>query len=174
MFLGLNQDVAAIAKVAYGVNQARLIFSDAPPTGSYDYISNVSKNQNEALQQAIKKVFGLAGRREMIETNVLFLTVRYPNAAGLKQAATGDAQLSTSDGFIVRSNYPIGSLVHTFENYQDTPVVDRTGLAGYFDLKYDAKDDTTEGLKKAVLENLGLELVPGKDRVEFVVIGKAD
>ena len=49
--------------------------------------------------------------------------------------------------------------------------MDRTGLTGYFDLKWNYAH---EGLEKAVLDNLGLELVPGTDRVEFLVVNKAN
>jgi hypothetical protein len=43
-------------------------------------------------------------------------------------------------------------------------------LEGYFDLKWDY---THEKLDKAVLDNLGLDLVPGKGRVEFLMVDRA-
>jgi len=178
MVLGLNQGVPEIAYVAYNVNdaprisRARMIFSIPVPAGTYDFISNVPKNQLEALQQEIKKEFGLVGRREPIETNVLILTVRNPNAPGLKRTPGGDFRVGRSDGFITLSNLSL-AYVHTLleNNLAGVPIVDRTGLTGYCDLKWDA---TTDGLKKAVRDELGLELVPGQDRVEFVVMDKAN
>ena len=152
-------------------------FSVLVPEGAYDYISNVPKNAHEALQQEIKKEFGLVARRELIETNVLILTVRNPNAAGLKRSASANLPVSRSNGFISVHNFPISTLHLLLENniYEKntlgTPIVDRTGLTGYYDLKWDS---TPDGLKKAVLDNLGLELIPGEDRVEFLVVDKAN
>jgi RNA polymerase sigma factor (sigma-70 family) len=185
MLLGLDQSMAEIVYAAYNdgsappISRARIIFSVPVPEGTYDYISNVPKNQLEALQQEIKKEFGLVGRREVIETNVLVLTVRNPNAAGLKQSASGDVHVSRSNGIISLSNLPISYLPTLLEdNLRDsqrsllgTPVMDRTGLTGFYDLKWDSKH---EGLEKAVLDQLGLELVPGHDSVEFLVMDKAN
>ncbi len=50
-----------------------------------------------------------------------------------------------------------------------TPIVDRTGLTGYFDLRWDSAH---EGMEKAVQNQLGLELVHGTDLVEFLVVNK--
>ena len=85
MVLGLNQGITEIIFAAYNdvsvavpISRARIIFSVPVPEGTYDFISNVPKNQRGALQQEIKNKFGLVGRREMIETNVLILTVQKP------------------------------------------------------------------------------------------------
>jgi uncharacterized protein (TIGR03435 family) len=178
MLLGLNQSMPEIVFAAYNdgrfpsISRARMIFSDPIPEGTYDFISNVPKNQKEALQQEITKEFGLAGRLEWIETNVLLMIVRNPNATGLKRSVSAPAESSRTNGILSFSNFPTTNLPVLLEDLRPgTPVVDRTGLTGYFDLKWDRKHDS---LEKAVLEQLGLELVPGQDRVEFLVIDKTN
>ncbi|HWY31684.1 MAG TPA: DUF3738 domain-containing protein, partial [Candidatus Acidoferrum sp.] len=89
------------------------------------------------------------------------------------------AHVNRSNGFISWSNHPISTLRRLLENnMRDTennrlgiPVVDRTGLGGFYDLNWDSTHDPVE---KAVLDQLGLELVPGKDRIEFLVVGKTN
>jgi RNA polymerase sigma factor (sigma-70 family) len=189
MVLGLNQGVTEIVFAAYNdvsvappirpISRARMIFSVPVPEGTYDFISNVPRNQHEALQQEIKNKFGLVGRRETIETNVLVLAVQNPNAAGLKRGMSAAYHARKSNGILSLSNMPIFGLHFLLENNMldpqnkllGIPVVDRTGLTGCFDLKWDSKHET---LEKAVLDQLGLELVPGTDRVEFLVVDKAN
>ena len=190
MVLGLNQGVTEIVFAAYNdvsiappISRARMIFSVPVPEGTYDFISNVSRNRHEALQQEIKNKFGLDGRREMIETNVLVLTVQNPNATGLKRYPSPGYHVSKSNGILSLSNYPLSALPILLENNMlvapydpqnkllGIPVVSRTGLTGCFDLKWDSKH---ESLEQAVLDQLGLELIPGTDSVEFLVVDKAN
>ena len=171
MFLGLNQSVTNIVSVAYGVSSARVIFSGPIPAGKYDFISNTPKQQLEALRQEIKKEFNLVGRRESITTNALMLILRNRNAGGWKRSASASLSFNQSNGFISMSNYPAAALSRLAENLLETPVVDRTGMTGYFDLRWDS---TPDGLKNAIFDNLGVELVPGREPVEFLVVDKAN
>ena len=54
---------------------------------------------------------------------------------------------------------------------------DRTGLADRFDidLKWDERDRqhrNSEGLKQVLLDHLGLELVPGRESIDMLVVEK--
>jgi uncharacterized protein (TIGR03435 family) len=57
------------------------------------------------------------------------------------------------------------------------PVLDRTGLTNNFDveLKWERKNDDSrkDSFKKAVLDQLGLELVPTNMPIEMLVVEKA-
>jgi uncharacterized protein (TIGR03435 family) len=53
--------------------------------------------------------------------------------------------------------------------------VDATGLTGHFDidLTWDQTDsplETTDSLKQALLEQLGLELIPSKEPISLLVV----
>ena len=59
----------------------------------------------------------------------------------------------------------------------DLPIVNQTGFNNYYDyaIKWDEPDPkkpNSEGLKKALLEQLGLELVPAREPIEMLVIEK--
>jgi uncharacterized protein (TIGR03435 family) len=161
--------VGDIMQAAYGVSAGRLIYSTPVPIGRFDFISNLQKGQMEALQKVAKEKFGLVGKRQIVETNVLVLTVRYRNSAGLKPSSTTQGSASLSNDSIACRNRPISLLAYYLENCLKTPVVDRTDLTGNFD--FDIKWDSTPGdLKKVLLEQLGLSLVPGREAIEFFVV----
>jgi len=167
--MGLNDSATEILSAAYGVPTARMIFLAPLPEGKYDFISNVPRNQRQALQQAIKKTFGLVGNYQSIGTNVLELVARKP-AIGLKQSASGGPDFSGADGSVWLSNQPISSLAYFNEFFIGTPVENRTRLKGYYDLKWDS---TTNGLEQAELENLGVELVPTNLPIKMLLVEKA-
>jgi uncharacterized protein (TIGR03435 family) len=56
-------------------------------------------------------------------------------------------------------------------------VIDRTGLAGRFDvdLKWDeqVEGQNPDAFKQVLLDQLGLELVPSRESVEMLVVEKA-
>ncbi|EEF61666.1 TIGR03435 family protein [Pedosphaera parvula] len=175
MALGLGESIPDLLTVAYGVGPAQLILTVPVPDGKYDFIANlttgVEANQ-EALRQEIKKKFGLIGRRETIETNVLFLTVQSRNAAGLKPAA-GQSTGSQGNDYYSAHNQSIPCLVGYLERSSGVAVIDQTGLTNNFDIDF-KWDSTFEGLKQVLLDKLGLKLTLGRQSMEFVVVEKAN
>jgi uncharacterized protein (TIGR03435 family) len=173
--LGLGVSATAIVQEAYGVSLGRLIFSTPVPLGKYDFIFNLPSGQREAMQQEIRKKFGLVGRRELIETNVLVLTLRHRQATGLRSVSAPDNQMfsdrDSRTGSYSCHQMPISNLAAFIEDYLQVPVVDRTGLAGRFDI--DIKGDSTpDGLKQVIQDELGLELVPSRESIEMLVVEK--
>jgi uncharacterized protein (TIGR03435 family) len=167
--MGLNDSAAEILSAAYNVPRARMIFLVPITEGKYDFISNVPKNQRQALQQAIKKEFGLAGNYKLVKTNALEFIVRKP-AVGLKRSVSANPEFSGANGFVWLSNQPIATLAYFNEYFIGTPVENHTRLTGYYDLKWEF---STDGLQQAELENLGLELVPTNMPIEMLVVEKA-
>jgi uncharacterized protein (TIGR03435 family) len=168
--VGLGVGVPEIMLNAYSTSLGRMIFSSPIPIGRYDIIDSLLTGQQEALQQAVKKKFGLIGKRQLIETNVLVLTTRYRNAAGLRPVSGQDA-FDMGNGSISGRDRPFAVLIFCLEDYLKIPVLDQTGLKGNFD--FDLKwDGTPDELKRAVQQQLGLELMPGRETVEFVVVNK--
>lgn len=76
------------------------------------------------------------------------------------------------------SERAFATLVQFLEvNYLKIPIIDQTGLIGSFDfnLRWTASwnDLNVESLKRALIEQLGLELVPSREPIETLVIEKA-
>jgi uncharacterized protein (TIGR03435 family) len=176
--IGIGVPVRNIVQAAYGGPAGRMILSTDLPPGRYDYIANLARNSDEALQREIKKKFGVAGKWETRETDVLLLKVKRANAQGLKPASAHIALANSYAGHYSCTNAPLSWVAEFLDNYFEVPVIDRTGLNRHFDidLKWDEPDQqhlNPEGLKQVLLDEFGLELVPGREPVEMLVVERA-
>jgi uncharacterized protein (TIGR03435 family) len=183
-WVGVGQPVFEIARVAYGWRPGRIIFTGTQPRERYDFISTLPKKSGIALQAEFKKQLGFVGHREMRDTDVLVLKVRRPNAAGLKPPTGGGSDYS-NNGYYHCDNSPLSSdsgwypgISRFLEDYFEMPIIDQTGLIQNFciDLRWNEQfggDPSHDALKKALLDQLGLELVPANLPVEMLVVEKA-
>jgi uncharacterized protein (TIGR03435 family) len=176
-WLGMDDTAKQVVQAAYGGRTTRTIVSMELPDTKYDFISNVNSPGDEALKELIKKQFGLVGRNETFETNVLFLRVAQPNAPGLKRAknSRGPSTLNLDGNEFKVSNGSIGFCANFLEDAMETPVVDQTGLKGNytFDLKLGNGASQQEVISQAISDQLGLELVPGTAPIEYLIVEKA-
>lgn len=187
--LGLDNSAYDIVRYAYGGAPFQTVFLTTLPQKKYDFIANLESGDvnigggiwpasSVALQQEVKKQFGVVARYQNVETNVLFLKVKNPNAPGLRPTTQPNSSRGTIErpGEFNAVNFvPLG-VVMTLEKLFKMPVVDQTGLDGSFDvnLKWNpGNDPQQENLKQAVLDQLGLELVPGRASVQMLVVAKA-
>jgi uncharacterized protein (TIGR03435 family) len=182
--LGISQPVQTIVTSAYGQSSERTLFSAKVPSGKFDFIANLPSGNREALQNEIRQTFALTGRQATKETEVLLLKVSNANASGLKpndpQRLEHNASSSSRSGagYFNCRNQRISNLAEFLESHLKVPVVDQTQLTGNFDvdLKWDESDyqhPNEDGLKQAVLDQLGLELVPAREPVQMLVVEKA-
>ncbi len=176
--MAFNKSIGRLLQNAYQVREPRIIFSGKKPEGRFDYIDSVPDHQLEALQAAIRKKFGLTGRREMRDTDVLRLKVANANAPGFHRAASPRSPNlnNTAAGLFKIRNETMANVTHSLEMYLRTPVIDETGLTGRFDasLRWDAteQDYDPEGMKEAILNQLGFELIPDHQVIEVLVVEK--
>jgi uncharacterized protein (TIGR03435 family) len=180
--MGVAVPAEIVVTAAYGCELPdRVVLTTSLPDGNYDFIANLPEGNHEALQRVIRQQFGVVAKWEMLETNVLLLTVKIPNAPGLsptaKKQSPAEYYGTTSYGAVDK---PLTNLVNFLEANAGLPVVDQTGLTGRFDfdLKWiESKVQQTQGLpgplRLALIDQLGLELVPGREPVEMLVIEKA-
>jgi uncharacterized protein (TIGR03435 family) len=181
LYVGICVPADDIIRAAYkpvSLASLRTVFSAEIPKGNYDFISDLPNGSATALQEEVKKKFGVVGKWEMIETNVLVLRRANPNAPKLKTTATPDESSSYNhQGEFKLVNMQFSSVANFLEHTFETPVVDQTGLTGSFDvdLKWNYRNDSQHlNLKQALYDQLGLELVPGTAPVKMLVIEKTN
>jgi len=181
--LAISVSFEELTAHAYEQSQARTIFPKTVPSGSFDFIANLPSGNDDALQNEIKRKFGFTGRRETRNAEVLLLEVQNAQAPDRQlanpKAREGNSQSSWRSGpgsFICR-NQAIDVLVGYLEDHFKIPVIDQTGLTNQFDidLKWDEADyrhPNLESLTPALLDQLGLALVPTNMPIEMLVVGK--
>jgi uncharacterized protein (TIGR03435 family) len=178
--MGTGVSASTLVSAAYGfATTARTILATGLPEGRYDYIVSLTNGNAEALQQEVKREFGVIARIETRETNILLLKVKAPNAPGLKPSTSSLAdQFENWDpGHFESKNKPLGYLACTLELYANVPVIDRTGLTNGFDINLhweqtDLQNHNWNNVNQA-LAPLGLELVPSREPIEMLVVEKA-
>jgi uncharacterized protein (TIGR03435 family) len=182
-WIGIGRRVRDIAGIAYGWRTGRILFADTEPTDRYDFISTLPQGSAAALQAELKRKLGFVGHWEMRDMDVLVLKVRRSNAPGLKPPIDGRND-GCSRGRYHCDNAPLYSdsahfpgITRFLEGYFEMPVIDQTGLTQnyHIDLKWNERwgqDPNHDALKQALLDQLGLELVPANMPVEMLVVKK--
>lgn len=174
--MGLGVTVPEMMQAVNFCDAERMIFSAPMPPGKFDFISNPAQNAFDALRKQVRRQFHLESRRILVETNALILTVQNPKPPGLKpaQAAEKGSLWHQNGSFTATHMDGMWVLVQSLEDSLGVIVADRTGLPGDLDvtLKWDG---TPDGLKQALLNQLGLKLAPGDQPVPVImeVVGPA-
>ena len=181
-FVCINVKPKIMAAFAYGISPIRIRFSSPPPTNRFDFIATLPQGSQEALQRELKSRFGLVGHKETENLEVLLLKVSHPDAPGLRPPIVGKSDAYMKAGSFHTSDAPLGpgkgfqGLAAYLETYFNQTVIDQTGLTQHFsmDLRWREQNfrDHPEGLKQAMLDKLGLELVPANLPVEILVMNQ--
>ena len=159
------------------------------PGGYYDCIANLPGGSREALQQLVRKKFGLVGKYEMRDLDMLLLEVDRSAAPGLKPVTAPPPNprppSRISNGIVYYQNRSLSELAAILERRLEFPVEDQTGLAGHYDFnvptqyggpsvpgKTGASPQRIERARQWLHNELGLKLVPNRQPHEVFVIEK--
>jgi uncharacterized protein (TIGR03435 family) len=164
---------------AFGGWSSERIITNAPlPSGNFDYIASLPRGNEEALKQKVLEKFGVTAHVETREMDVLNLQIKTAGAPGLKPH-TGDRKSSGSssgNGRYTFKNEGITGVAWYAEGLFKVPVIDHTNLKGQYDvdLHWTDPDPYHAFFAQALLDQLGLELVPSKANLKVLVIDKAE
>jgi uncharacterized protein (TIGR03435 family) len=168
--------------LAFDASLSRILTNAPLPEGKFDFNITQPRRADESigplLQQALKSAFGLTGSRETNDVEVLLLKVKVPDAAGLVVSPTPSGSFRYGPGDIEGMNVSMTAMAAALENCLKKPVIDETGLTNLYDvtLKWDQKsadESNSEGLLKALREQLGLDLEPATRPIGMVRIEQA-
>jgi uncharacterized protein (TIGR03435 family) len=178
MVLGIGQSAEGILLSAYDGSSSRLVRTVNLPEKKYDFIANLPHDSRQALQAEIKRKLGLVAHHETRLTDVLQLKVKKAGADGLRTSDGQGGSARTSAGQFSCVNQPLSCLAGMLESSFKVPVVDHTELAGSFDIDlfWDALDyqhQNPDALKQALVDELGLELIPAKEPIDILVVERS-
>jgi len=185
-----NVTLSDCVQWAYGLAAFQLPGS-YPGGDSYDIAAKTDSPVPVArlramLQELLENRFHLAIHRESRMLPVYQLVVakgnpKLPKAAADGPVHTADSLPRVDNGAFVFANATLAQFAEMFGKLQgvDLPVVDRTGIAGSFDIVLKSAPDAarerdTARLFALVQEQLGLKLVSAKAPFEIVIIDHAE
>ena len=175
-FLGRNVTLEQIIPAAYQVQPSRVVFPENMPTNRFDLLVTVRKEPAEKLKAIVKRKFGYTAQWKEVETEVLEIRIVRHNAPGLRPS--GDASSSTQfrSGKRYLTHAPVGQLVWILESFLKVPVVDKTGLTGFYDYSFPWDWRGIENPDLATvngwLAELGLTLRPEPEIMTMMVVKK--
>lgn len=175
-WVAIGRPIKMFIAYAYDWLPGRIVFDSGDPEKRYDMIASLPRGSAEALRREIKDKLHLVGHPETRDTDVLLLKVSRPKARGLKPPSGWELQdpwghFTCDNQTISTDRFSELSLAMELEFIFDKPVIDETGLTQKFNIDLKWKGDKN-ALKQALLDQLGLELVPGNMPVEMLVVEK--
>jgi uncharacterized protein (TIGR03435 family) len=169
-----NTSFIGLLQTAYAVSPQRMALPADPPANNFDLMLTLRDHQREALQAAIKRKFGFAGRKETRETEVLRLEVKDPELLAYHVSKReSKMDFKNGKGLWAWSNFPISFVADYLEGVFNQPVIVQPGLAHRYDITFQWEDGQDE--KQALTNELaqaGLELVPDREPIEMLMVEK--
>lgn len=186
--IGRNLDLEMMIEYAYNYHDmARTILPpEGFPGGGFDFLVTAPGGM-EQFRAQIRTQFGYTAHKEVRATDVLVLKVNRTNAPGLKPSTGDRPNPPARPGTIKWANLTISSWSTQLEYEENlpVPVLDQTGLKGSYDIDLDwggpiwpadgsrkITKASQEKLRQAVLDQLGLELIPTNLPTEMFVVEK--
>jgi uncharacterized protein (TIGR03435 family) len=167
--IGKEIDFRDLIRHAYDLDSkfysVRTLYPAGLPQGRYDFLATLSDHPEEKLQAEIRKQFGYVAHVEVRETDVLLLTVVNPALLEAKAVAG-----STLQWFNETQSLP--TIATSWENSLQIPIVDKTGSTNRYDprtILVPYRPDLAV-VNRALRTNLGLQLVPGREPIEMLVV----
>ena len=171
--IGRDTTLVSILQMAYGFEPTRMVLPNNLPDTNFDFMATLPNCSRIAFQDEIEQTLGLRGHPEMVRTNVLLLQVKNADAPDLKISTTTTPgwRQQWGDTVYCATNLSISDLGSFLEQTPfKRPVIDLTGLTDKYDIdiKWEAHDE--DSLKKVLLDQLGLELVPTNMPIEMLIV----
>jgi uncharacterized protein (TIGR03435 family) len=161
---------------------SRIILPPNFPRGNFDLMLTLptvpDRQPREALQAEIKNKFGIVAHVETIETNVLILKVKNTAGPALQETKGGMPSYPTRSpqNKISIKNQDLSGVAACFGSLLKTIVHNQTEIQGRYDiaLQWRRRETETEedAFKRAVLEQLGLEFVPSRESLKYLIVEK--
>jgi uncharacterized protein (TIGR03435 family) len=175
--------VLDVLSSSYSINPARILNSSALPEGPFDFTVKTPDTGNDTVQtwlrQAVAVTFGVTARPETKEMDAFVLKTGQLTEHLAPTVSTGGSSMSSGGGSLNCVSQSMSSLAWSLEAILKKPVIDETSLTNRYDFqllwneKESGETDPVE-LRRALHEQLGLELEPTRRVVEVLAVTVAD
>ena len=172
-----NVAIQELIANAYKFSDVRILFPDHLPQDRYDLLVTPPLPSGRTLKDEIQRRFGLVAHTEVRNTEVLLLRVNHTGGPGLRVSSQGLGSSMASPHEITIHHQQFDGFASSLEWRFRKPVIDQTGLNQDYDIhiQWQARPGQTdrEAFRQALLDQLGLELVPANQPLEMLVVEKA-
>jgi uncharacterized protein (TIGR03435 family) len=176
-----NTSIQALVAAAYDSSPNRVLMPQSFSTQHFDMmftLPTLSRGQAKwMLQENICKQLGLTIQSESRTANVLLMKMKSGGAPGLKPAHGGPSGLRSTRSSLDMENESLSELAGFLEHSLGKPVLDETGVKPPFDvhLQWASSGNDAlaiDALTNAVLDQLGIELIPDNRSIEMLSVRK--
>ena len=161
------------------ISKLRTIVETNLSNEGYDFIANLQNDSKTQLRLEIENELGIVGKIESRPVNLLALR-ESTNRNGMNAGSVLQGVIEVGNGKSMLRKTSVDELAKKLEEVMRFPVVDQTGISNHFDLALKwtgkwtgGKDGSSNEIKKVLLDQLGLELVPTNMPIEMLVIERA-
>ncbi|TFG52126.1 MAG: TIGR03435 family protein [Candidatus Aminicenantes bacterium] len=161
---------------AFGVPESRVVLETTLPDEKYDIKAEGSpqdKNTLPALQLALSSALGVTVTREEREVEAYVLAQLPGQSHKLQIPGPESTNGGRSQDNVSGTNLDLKNLLLFLDSSTGIPVVDETGLKEKYTYDLKAVEKDYESLRKAVREQLGLDLRKERRTLSVMVVRKA-
>jgi uncharacterized protein (TIGR03435 family) len=175
--------VLDVLSSSYGINPARIVNGSALPEGPFDFKVKTPDTGNEAVQtwlrRALEATFGVTARLGTNELDSFVLKTGQLTEHLAKTVSTGGSLMSAGGGSLSCASQSMSSLAWSLEAILKKPVIDETNLTNRYDFQLlwnenESGETDPKELRRALHEQLGLELEPARRAVDVLVVTVAN
>jgi uncharacterized protein (TIGR03435 family) len=187
-FGAVNSSLEELLLWAYNVKEYQIAgpeWLSAPDAPAYDITAKFPpdtprKDVRIMLQTLLAERLKVAVHKENRTLTGYKLVVARNGPANLHPAEGRSTETMSAGGRVTAKHVSVAEWAYQLSRNLERPVIDATGIAGYFDFKLnyepklDQETDTRPSLFTALQEQLGLKLESAKVPVEMVVVDHAE
>jgi uncharacterized protein (TIGR03435 family) len=185
-----NMPLRTLIRIAYGSTGAQIVGGPGwVASDGYDVVAKVTGDPAVALKALLEERFHLQVHTEKREAQAYALVLANkdgklgpeltPSHADCTPGPSSPCGIRGGNGDVTYTGLAIPQIATSLAGFPAvrSPVADRTGLTGRYDLHliYGSEpSDTAPNLFTAIVEQAGLKLQPEKSLVDFIVVDRAE
>lgn len=118
----------------------------------------------------VKTALGLRLKMVKKDAPVYLLKPAHSGAKGFKKAVSPKSSVRAYDAGFKAEKMPLSALCGMLKDKIDLPLIDETGLKGEYDYSFKTGPEDLPGLNTALIDQLGLRLLPATRRIAVLEV----